>query len=213
MTPFLTASTEEDIPQFPFLALLISGGHTLLLLATSNTEFKTLATTSDESIGRCIDKVSRMLKLDCSAVGPGAALEQFCASPEETPEITANVPLPSITPGELKFSYSGLHSIVQRYISRCGGIDSMNAPSRLALARAFQTAAFAQLEAKLTLGLEACARRGVCIRHVVVSGGVASNICLRSRSVASRETRRSCAYPPLDCNNAYIMQTRRNLSP
>src|ERR1700691_3946715 len=62
LTPFLTAP-QTDIPQFPFLTLLVSGGHTLLLLAISLTSYRILATTVDESVGRAFDKVSRRLKI------------------------------------------------------------------------------------------------------------------------------------------------------
>src|ERR1700692_3524527 len=74
LTPFLTECT-ADIPQFPFLTLLISGGHTLLLLANSLTSFQILATTADTSIGRAFDKAARALGLSWGTRGPGAALE------------------------------------------------------------------------------------------------------------------------------------------
>ncbi|CDO76685.1 hypothetical protein BN946_scf184677.g5 [Trametes cinnabarina] len=55
LTPLLT-SPPSELPQFPFLTLLVSGGHTLLLLASSRTSFRILATTLDESIGNAYDK-------------------------------------------------------------------------------------------------------------------------------------------------------------
>ncbi|KAG1863731.1 hypothetical protein F4604DRAFT_1040059 [Suillus subluteus] len=55
------ATPTADLPQFPFLTLLISGGHTLLLLASSLTSFQILATTADGSIGRAFDKAARAL--------------------------------------------------------------------------------------------------------------------------------------------------------
>jgi N6-L-threonylcarbamoyladenine synthase len=145
-----------------------------------------LATTPDESIGRSFDKVSRMLELEWSSNGPGAALEQFCATgdSEEDDDIADFPSMPKVTPGRLMFSYSGLHSIVERYITRQGGVANLDINTRRALARAFQTAAVAQLEEKLGLGLAWCTREQIHIRHVVVSGGVASNSFLRARQVS-----------------------------
>ncbi|KAF9649697.1 peptidase M22, glycoprotease [Thelephora ganbajun] len=170
--------TTPDI-SFPFLTLLISGGHTLLLLARSWRSFQTLATTPDESIGNAFDKVSKMLKIPWGKLGPGAALEQYCLNDydQQLPEIIP--PLPSGQPGKLAFSYSGLHSGVERYIAvRNGDLDD---PTKLALARAFQTAAVGQLEEKLLLALHWCRQNGVVIRDIIVSGGVASNKFLRRR--------------------------------
>lgn len=175
LTPLLTT---PDI-SFPFLTLLISGGHTLLLLARSRTSFQTLATTPDESVGNVFDNVSKMLKIPWGKLGPGAALEQFCLDGDhhQLPEITP--PLPSGQPGKLAFSYSGLHSSVERYIAAHNG--DLDAPTKLALARAFQAAAVSQLEQKVLLALHRCRQNGVIIRDIVVSGGVASNKFLRQR--------------------------------
>ena len=125
------------------------------------------------------DKVSKLLKIPWGKLGPGAALEQFCLNDNDhqLPEIVP--PLPSGQPGKFAFSYSGLHSGVERYVAaRNGDLDD---PTRLALARAFQTAAVRQLEDKVLLGLHWCRQNGVVVKDVVVSGGVASNKFLRQR--------------------------------
>jgi len=183
LTPFLTAP-KADIPQFPFLTLLISGGHTLLLLALSLKSFRILATTVDESVGRTFDKVSRLLEIPWSGIGPGAALEQFCATDHpgiKLPEIDPPLPIPHSMHGQLGFSFSGLHSAVERYISARDGAQNLDLPTKLSLARAFQTTAASQLEDKLCLGLKWCERQNVQVRHVVVGGGVASNAFLQGR--------------------------------
>lgn len=158
----------------------MSGGHTLLLLATSVNRFRILATTADESIGRSIDKVSRMLGLPWSDIGPGAALERFCASDVDvtTPKIG---PLPRPMPGQLAFSFSGLHSSVERFIAARGDASNLDLPTKLALARAFQSAAVDHLEDKLLLALKWCTEQNVEVMHLVMSGGVASNMYLRDR--------------------------------
>lgn len=120
-----------------------------------------------------------MLKIPWGKSGPGAALEQFCLNGDnqQLPEIVP--PLPSGQLGKLAFSYSGLHSGVERYVAARNG--ELDAPTKLALARAFQAAAVSQLEEKLLLALYRCRQNGVVIRDVVVSGGVASNKFLQQR--------------------------------
>ena len=152
-----------------------------MLLARSPTFFRTLATTGDESIGRAFDSVSKLLKLPWSSLGPGDALEKFClTSPDlhdSLPDI--DLPFPQAVPKRLEFSYACLHSHVERYLAaRMGHIDEVE---KLALARAFQTAAVEQLEKKVLLGLERCKDMDVSVGHLVVSGGVASNMFLRQR--------------------------------
>jgi N6-L-threonylcarbamoyladenine synthase len=172
-----------NAPKFPFLTLLISGGHTLLLLAKSSTSFKILATTSDESIGRSFDKVSRMLGLNWTACGLGAALEQFSAEDDSQDDCTPDPipPFPRPMPGRMAFSYASFHSHVERYIFGRGGADKISMVTKRSIARAFQEAAVIQLLDKLSLGLEWCQTRDIRIGTVVVSGGVASNLYLRDR--------------------------------
>ena len=173
------------MPTFPFLTLLVSGGHTLLLLATSSTSFRILATTQDQSIGRVFDKVSRMLALSWSALGPGAALEEFClpiTGEEADDDGNVSLPLmPQPLPRTLAFSFSGIHSTVERYVTSAGGVSALDTSTRRALARAFQRAAVGHLEEKLALALRWCVGEGIAVRHIVVSGGVASNTYLRER--------------------------------
>jgi len=200
LTPFLTSWPNP--PSFPFITLLVSGGHTLLLLATSIKSFRILATTADESIGRSFDKVSRMLKLRWSKSGPGAALEEFCEEAISRSETLPEVPPPPLPMrGKLAFSYAALHSYVERYIHGKGGIENLDLPLRQALGCAFQSAAAAQLEEKLLLSMDWCKRHNIRIRHVVMSGGVASNLFIRKRletclTSATEENSMTLVYPP-----------------
>lgn len=154
-----------------------------MLLATSLTQFRILATTHDESIGRTFDKVSRRLGLAWAGVGPGAALEKFCATEDAGMHIPVIPPFPRPMPGELGFSYSGLHSAIERLISTHGDISNIDLGMKIAIARTFQAAAVGQLEDKLVLGLNWCAQQNIQVKHVVASGGVASNTFLRERLV------------------------------
>jgi len=183
LTPLLT-SPSDSLPRFPFLTLLISGGHTLIVLADSLNSFKILATTVDESIGRAYDKVARMLGLEWGSKGYGAALEAFCAAGIQKFGVPVQEDLPPVSfpsPGKLSFSYSGPHSNIERYIHSRSGMEHLDEQARWKLALAFQQAAVGQLEEKVELGLKWCYRNGHPVNDLVVSGGVASNKYLRER--------------------------------
>jgi N6-L-threonylcarbamoyladenine synthase len=178
LTPLLTAFPNE--PKFPFLTLLISGGHTLLLLAISETSFRLLATTRDESVGRSFDKVSKLLQLKWTKLGPGDALEKFIAETDGSDEPTI-APITRPLVGQLAFSFSAHHSHIKSLIEKHGPIESMDIKLKRAIAREFQTAAVSHLEEKIILGLQWCRSQNISIQYIVVSGGVASNAYLRDR--------------------------------
>ncbi|KAI0958349.1 hypothetical protein AcV7_004189 [Taiwanofungus camphoratus] len=182
----------DTLFMFPFLTLLVLGGHILLLLAIDLWTFCILTTMLDESIGRAFNKVSQMLTLPWSVHGPGTALEQFCAArtpPGTSKDGHTNAPhvlLPMR--GRLAFLYTSLHlTTMECFLHvRNGVVDEQ---TKYALACAFQKAAVAQLEEKLALGLQKCQHQGVEIWHVVVSGGVASNSFLRERYHRAHDTK------------------------
>ena len=161
------------------MTLLVSGGHTLLVLATSVRSFKIIATTADESIGRSFDKVSRALGLKWTDRGPGDALDKFCAEEQEKDIHVPTAPPPF--PNQLKFSFSGLHSQMKTFIESLGGPDKIDETMKRSIARAFQTSVARQLEDKVVLALDLCRKHKIPINALVVSGGVASNTFLRKR--------------------------------
>ncbi|KAJ6497889.1 Gcp-like domain-containing protein [Mycena sanguinolenta] len=172
----LTPNLTRDTPlSFPYLSLLVSGGHTMIVLVQSHVDFRVLCNTVDRSIGSTIDRVVTLLDIPWADTGPGPGLEKFCASPtlqdSDAPKYDPPIPMP----GKRAFSFAGLHSWVERTVAAAGGLEHVN---KLALARAFQTAAFKQLQVKLQLVLQT---HGHAVRQVVVSGGVASNAELRHR--------------------------------
>ncbi|KAH8985695.1 glycoprotease family-domain-containing protein [Lactarius akahatsu] len=207
LTPTLTSAPNP--PTFPFLTLLVSGGHTLLVLASSASQFRVLATTVDESIGRVFDKVSRMLALPWSAKGPGASLEEFVAASPAREDVAPL--MPRAMPGVLGFSFAGLHSAVERFVTAQGGAASLDVSTKHGLASAFQRTAVGQLEEKVVLALRWCRDQGLGVRHLVVSGGVASNSYLRDRlghSVinATRQDPVSLVFPPPElCTDNAVM--------
>ncbi|EIW74528.1 peptidase M22 glycoprotease [Coniophora puteana RWD-64-598 SS2] len=213
LTSLLTAPSASTTPRFPFLTLLVSGGHTLSVLATSLTSFRILGTTADESVGRSFDKVARILGLEWGKRGLGAALEDFCEAEPTTDEgkcdgEISSFAFPHPMRGRLDFSFASLHSTVDRHLALLGRPPTL--AEKRALAREFQDAAVAQLCAKLRLALDACAQRGVTVGDVVVSGGVASNRYLRTRlresldayaalsESTTEDARIELAFPPVE---------------
>ncbi|SJX60668.1 related to O-sialoglycoprotein endopeptidase [Sporisorium reilianum f. sp. reilianum] len=189
LTPLLT---EAHPPTFPFLVLLVSGGHTMLVLARSVTHFRILATTTDDSIGDAFDKVARDLGIPWTSA-PGAALEALAAQSSAGGDTVFPIPCR----GQPLFSYSGLKAAVQRHIESHGGSGMADA-QKASVAAAFQRAACAQLEDKLSMVLRPSSVKedarnraypridldgaaGDEIKTLVCSGGVASNAFLRSR--------------------------------
>jgi len=206
LTPTLTSAPNP--PTFPFLTLLVSGGHTLLVLASSVSQFRILATTQDESIGRVFDKVARMLDLPWSTRGLGASLEAFVAASPAKDELAPQ--MPRTMPGTLSFSFAGLHSAVERFVTARGGSAALDESTRHALATAFQRAAVGQLEEKVLLALKWCGDQGLGVRHLVVSGGVASNSYLRDRLshcvIDARQDPVSLLFPPPElCTDNAVM--------
>ena len=82
------------------------------MLATAHSSFRILANTVDESVGRTYDKVARMLKMPWGARGPAAALEEFCRKEIDEPNVPEIRPFSVPIPGQLAFSFSGLHSSI-----------------------------------------------------------------------------------------------------
>jgi N6-L-threonylcarbamoyladenine synthase len=112
--------------QFPFLTLLVSGGHCLLVHAEKLGTYKILATTTDDSIGEAFDKVARLLNIEYGTnefKSPGAAMEHHAKlyndlSLEDKQKYPAQfaVPLRLRRKGDVEFSFSGLKSNVLRYV-------------------------------------------------------------------------------------------------
>ncbi|KAK4053766.1 Mitochondrial tRNAs modification protein [Microbotryomycetes sp. JL201] len=222
LTPFLT---EEEPPQFPFLTLLLSGGHTLLLLAKATTSFRILATTRDESIGASLDKGSRELEipLELGNGSAGAALEKFVAKGDSPltfiPKAKADELFPVPFPNELAFSFSGPRSALSRALAR-QPLFTMSENDKRTLAGAFMKAVFKQIAQKVKLGIQLVETEerdpsGASGRQqlgcLVVSGGVASNMYLRQvlretlDAQGYQSTRLVCPPPHLCTDNAAMI--------
>jgi len=158
----------EEKPQFPFLALVVSGGHTLLLLVNSFTEIKKLGSTVDDAAGEAFDKVAKMLGFGY----PGGPNIQKAAALGDKNKIDFPV-------AELKdpynFSFSGLKTAVLRFIQKeYGDIKKISENDLNDIAASFQWAVI-----KALIQTTKKALKHFDVESISLVGGVAANGALR----------------------------------
>ncbi len=164
-------------PEFPFVALLVSGGHTALYLCegpTSN-RMQELGATRDDAVGEAFDKVAKLLGLGY----PGGPIIDRLAARGNADRAAAKLSPPMSHPRSLEFSFSGLKSAVARHVAGPGA--PRNEQDVADLCAAFQNVVTHTL-VKKTLR----AARRLQLDRVVLAGGVAANQQLR------RALRRGC---------------------
>ncbi|MBS4034953.1 MAG: tRNA (adenosine(37)-N6)-threonylcarbamoyltransferase complex transferase subunit TsaD [Ignavibacterium sp.] len=155
----------EEKPVFPFIALVVSGGHTLLLLVKSFTEIVKLGSTVDDAAGEAFDKVSKMLGLGY----PGGPKIQAAAIKGDQNKI--NFPIAQLK-DPYNFSFSGIKTSVLRYVQSLNG--NMNEQIINDIAASFQFAVVQALIRKLEKAIQ-----NFNIKSISVVGGVAANRLLR----------------------------------
>jgi N6-L-threonylcarbamoyladenine synthase len=157
-----SAFLEEKKPEFPFIALVVSGGHTSIYRVNGFGDYREISRTRDDAAGEAFDKVAKLLDLGY----PGGPLIEDMAK-EGDPEA---IKFPRhILPKSLDFSYSGLKTAVFTYIKN--NPDAKKAD----VAASFQSAA---VEVLIKKTLKAARVEG--INSIVVSGGVSASSLLRS---------------------------------
>lgn len=150
--------------EFPLLALVVSGGHTELVLMKDDYNFEVLGTTKDDAIGECFDKVARVLGLPYPG---GPNVEKYAKEGKPTYDL----PKP-MDNDELDFSFSGLKSAVINLSHN--ETQRGNEIRKYDLACSFQTVAVDQVIRKTKLAIEK-----YDIKRVIVAGGVSANGFLR----------------------------------
>lgn len=151
--------------EFPLLALVVSGGHTELVIMKDDYDFEFLGGTLDDAIGEAYDKVARILNIPYPG-GPGIEKKALEG------KVTYDFPRP-VLDDTYNFSYSGLKSriinVVHNELQRGNEIREAD------LAASFQYVAIEELTRKTDLAL-----RKTGIKHVIIAGGVSANKYLRS---------------------------------
>ncbi|KAL1331314.1 hypothetical protein HN51_048581 [Arachis hypogaea] len=202
--------TEKDL-QFPFIALLISGGHNLLILARDLGQYVQLGTTIDDAIGEAYDKTAKWLGLDLRRSG-GPAIEELA---KEGNAKSVNFSVPMKQHKDCNFSYAGLKTQVRlaiesKKIDAKIPISSASKEDRLAradIAAAFQRIAVLHLEERCERAIQWGLKMEPSIRHLIISGGVASNYYVRSRldMVVKKNGLQLVCPPPRLCTDNGVM--------
>lgn len=165
----LSPLLSQQPPEFPFVALLVSGGHTQLLHVGGWGNYRLLGETLDDAAGEAFDKTAQLLGLGY----PGGPAVSRLAEFGDPGAIT--LPRPMLGSGDLNFSFSGLKTAVLTAVRRAGP-GNVCEQERADVAHAFVEAIVDVLAAK---ALRALDQTG--LRTLVVAGGVGANAQLRER--------------------------------
>jgi len=177
-------------PVFPFVALLVSGGHTQLFEVGGVGRYRLLGDTQDDAAGEAFDKTAKLLGLPYPG---GPALARLAATGRPG---RAVLPRPMLGSGDLDFSFSGLKTAVLTLVRRdeADGGAPLAAARKADIAREFESAVVDVLAAKALAALDATG-----LTRLVVAGGVGANLTLRAR-LAAETARRGAEvfYPALE---------------
>lgn len=160
-------------PRFPFVALLVSGGHTQLMRVSGVGHYALLGESLDDAAGEAFDKTAKLLGLGYPG-GPALAGLAAAGKPGGF-----RLPRPMLTSGDLDFSFSGLKTAVLTIVRA----HELNDSGRADLAAEFQEAVVDVLVAKASAAVDRCG-----LQQLVVAGGVGANIRLRERLDAQAST-------------------------
>ncbi len=175
---------EENPPQFPFVALLVSGGHSQLMRVDNIGEYELLGDTLDDAAGEAFDKTAKLLGLGYPG---GPALSKLAQSGKPN----FKLPRPLLNSGDLNFSFSGLKTSVLTLVNQH---QPLNDTTKADIAYEFQEAVTEVLTTKCMQAL-----RDTGLDNLIVSGGVGANAKLREKLNAATK-RRGCkvSYPRLE---------------
>ena len=184
LSPFLSA----DPPEFPFVALLVSGGHTQLMRVDDVGSYEMLGETIDDAAGEAFDKSAKLLGLPYPG-GPHLARMAEFGNPE-----AFSLPRPLLHSGKPDFSFAGLKTAVLTQVKKIG-LDG-SAPceqTKADLAASTQAAIVDVLVKKSLLALKETG-----LKRLVVAGGVGANTRLREQlNVACAKRAVRVHYPEL----------------
>jgi N6-L-threonylcarbamoyladenine synthase len=190
LSPFLSA----DPPEFPFVALLVSGGHTQLMRVDGVGRYELLGETVDDAAGEAFDKSAKLMGLPYPG---GPHLSRMA----ETGRLDAfDLPRPMLHSGDHDFSFAGLKTAVRTHLVRAGLLDQHEAladPARapwLADLAASTQAAIVDVLARKSIN----ALKATGLKRLVVAGGVGANRHLRAElNEACRRRQVRVHYPEL----------------
>ena len=188
----LAPMLEEEHPEFPFVALLVSGGHTQLVRVDGIGQYRLLGESLDDAAGEAFDKAAKMLGLPYPG-GPHIGRLAQSGNPERF-----DFPRPMVNRPGLDFSFSGLKTFTLNTVASCREEGELTEQDKADIARAFEDAVVSTLVIKCRRALK---QEG--LKTLVMAGGVSANSSLRSglkRALAKEKAQ--VFYPaPLFCTD------------
>ena len=165
----LAPMLSPEAPTFPFIALLVSGGHTQLVKVGAIGDYQLMGESLDDAAGEAFDKVAKMLHLPYPG-GPHVARLAERGDPDRF-----DFPRPMVGKPGLNFSFSGLKTYTLTTLKSLGGIEAATEQDCCDIARAFEDAVVDTLAIK-------CARaiQQTGLKTLVMAGGVSANARLRA---------------------------------
>jgi N6-L-threonylcarbamoyladenine synthase len=165
----LAPMLEDESPEFPFVALLVSGGHTQLVRVDGIGQYTLLGESLDDAAGEAFDKAAKMLGQPYPG-GPHIGRLALAGDPERF-----NFPRPMTNRPGLDFSFSGLKTYTLNTVAACREENELSDQDRADIARAFEDAVVATLVIKCRRAL-----RQEGLKTLVMAGGVSANLNLRA---------------------------------
>ncbi|KGJ89276.1 tRNA (adenosine(37)-N6)-threonylcarbamoyltransferase complex transferase subunit TsaD [Thalassotalea sp. ND16A] len=162
----LAPMLEDDVPEFPFVALLVSGGHTMLVEVDGIGKYQLLGESVDDAAGEAFDKTAKLLGLDYPG-GPVLAKMAEAGTPGRF-----KFPRPMTNRPGLDFSFSGLKTFAANTVRD----QDDSAQTKADIAYAFQEAVIDTLAIKCKRALEQTK-----LNRLVIAGGVSANTALREK--------------------------------
>jgi len=181
----LSPLLSDPRPDFPFVALLVSGGHSQLFEVAGAGRYRLLGDTQDDAAGEAFDKTAKLLGLPYPG---GPALARLAESGRAG---AVGLPRPMLDSGDLDMSFSGLKTAALTLVRRLERDGELPAQAKADIAREFEAAVVDVLVGKSIAALAATGHT-----RLVVAGGVGANRTLRARLAAAVEPRGARVYFP-----------------
>ncbi len=188
----LAPMLEENHPDYPFVALLVSGGHTQLVRVDRIGQYRLLGESLDDAAGEAFDKAAKMIGLPY----PGGP--QIARLAQRGDSHRFHFPRPMVNRPGLDFSFSGLKTFTLNTVARCREASGLSEQDKCDIARAFEDAVVDTLVIKCRRALK---QEG--LSTLVIAGGVSANLRLRSQleSALSKEGARVFYPAPAFCTD------------
>jgi N6-L-threonylcarbamoyladenine synthase len=191
----LAHENAQDVPPYPFLGLLVSGGHTIICKVDDFDQVSVLGTTIDDAVGEAFDKVSKHYGFGYPG---GAYIDKLAVSGNEK---AFSFPMPNLHKGEHRYdvSYSGLKTAVINQLEQFRRKDNASTDSATEAMRAVKpediAASFQKTAVDILLRALLHAVEDTGLTTIVAGGGVAANSYLRKCLADKKDLR--CIFPPL----------------